>query len=62
MDRYERAVQINASPAVVWSVMTDIESWPEWTLSIAAAGPAAIPMSWLGARMSRRNVDLEAEA
>ncbi len=28
-------VDIDAAPAVVWGVMTEIERWPEWTQSIA---------------------------
>lgn len=34
MARYDRVVQIAAPPAVVWSVLEDVEKWPQWTPSI----------------------------
>ena len=34
MPRWERTVEINTSPAHVWSVMAEVGKWPEWTASI----------------------------
>jgi len=35
--RYERKQHIDVPPDVVWSVTTDIPSWPSWTQSCSAA-------------------------
>ena len=34
MRRFDTTIDIQASPAVVWAVMSDVERWPEWTTSI----------------------------
>lgn len=31
-----RTIAIDAPPAVVWEVVADVESWPEWTRSVRA--------------------------
>lgn len=45
--QYERSVQIAAGTDVVWSVMSDVTSWPQWTASIRSVqllepGPLAV--------------------
>jgi ribosome-associated toxin RatA of RatAB toxin-antitoxin module len=32
---FSRTVEISVPPALVWSVMADIERWPEWTPSVS---------------------------
>jgi hypothetical protein len=44
---YSITVEIQAAPAVVWRVMTEVERWPEWTPSIcrlkrASPGPLQV--------------------
>jgi hypothetical protein len=31
---FSTGVEIDAAPARVWAVMTDVERWPEWTASV----------------------------
>lgn len=34
MARWERSIEVEATPARVWNVMADVARWPEWTESI----------------------------
>lgn len=36
MRRFAITIDIDASPAVVWTVMSDIEHWSQWTASISS--------------------------
>ena len=45
--KHEKSVAIRADAATVWSVLTDVERWPEWTESFTSAevvggGPLAV--------------------
>ncbi len=33
--QFSISVEIPATPSIVWSVMADVERWPEWTASIS---------------------------
>jgi hypothetical protein len=45
--RYETSIDIGATPGEVWTVLSEIERWPEWTASISSvhrldAGPLGV--------------------
>lgn len=33
-------IQVDASPEIVWAVLTDIERWPSWNPDVKSASPA----------------------
>lgn len=45
MARWERSISINAEPARVWQVMSDVAKWPEWTPSIESVDGATSDMA-----------------
>jgi uncharacterized membrane protein len=36
MRKFSTSIDIDAAPAQVWGIMSDIERWPEWTASITS--------------------------
>ena len=34
MSDFRHVVEIRAAPAHVWSVLLDVEHWPDWTTSV----------------------------
>lgn len=47
MRLFQTEIEINASPDRVWSIMRDVERWPEWTPTVTAVtlrnpGPLAV--------------------
>ena len=34
--KFQTTVDIDATPAAVWRVLTDVESWPKWSASMTA--------------------------
>jgi hypothetical protein len=39
--RFTSSIDIDAPPAVVWEVWSDIDRWPEWTASVSRVQPLA---------------------
>jgi uncharacterized membrane protein len=49
--RYQTSVVIDAGPAVVWSVLADVERWPEWTATMRSVRLVGADRLELGARV-----------
>lgn len=45
MARWERTIEINANPANVWQIMSDVSRWPEWTPSIESVDQISADMA-----------------
>jgi len=45
MARWERTIEIKASPARVWAVLEDIARWPEWTPSVVSVETGGQPLA-----------------
>ncbi|MGA8741062.1 MAG: SRPBCC family protein [Terracidiphilus sp.] len=50
MSDFRHVVEIQASPARIWSVLLDVEHWPEWTTSVAKVHRMDIGPLTLGSR------------
>ena len=46
MARWERSIEIEATPAHVWGVMADVSRWPEWTDSILSVEDVTRSREW----------------
>jgi uncharacterized membrane protein len=56
--RHETTVGINAPTEVIWSVLTDVTTWPEWTASIREVELLAPQPLRLGSRVKVRQPKL----
>ena len=50
MSDFRYAIEIRVSPARVWSVLIDVERWPEWTTSVTKVQRMEIGPLTLGSR------------
>jgi|SRR5215831_124664 len=50
MSDFRNVVEIRASPAHVWSVLLDVERWPDWTSSVTKVQRMDIGALTLGSR------------
>jgi hypothetical protein len=50
MSDFRHVVEIKVSPARVWSVLLDVERWPEWTTSVSRVQRMDIGQLTLGSR------------
>jgi Polyketide cyclase / dehydrase and lipid transport len=50
MSDFRHVIEIDVSPARVWSVLLDVERWPEWTTSVTRVQRMDIGQLTLGSR------------
>lgn len=50
MSNFEYVIEIQAPPARVWSVLLDVERWPEWTTTVLSAQRMEFGPLTLGSR------------
>ncbi len=58
--KIERTVEVAAIPEKVWTVMIDVEHWPEWTSSVTSVELLTGPPLVLGSRVRIRQPKLPA--
>jgi uncharacterized protein YndB with AHSA1/START domain len=51
MSDFQYALEIRVSPARVWSVLLDVERWPEWTTSVTRVQRMEVGPLTLGSRI-----------
>jgi hypothetical protein len=51
LTHYRQTVNISATPGLVWSVMSDVERWPEWTASISKVKSLSGGLLQVGSRV-----------
>jgi uncharacterized membrane protein len=56
--RYEKTIEINAPTDAIWSVISDVAKWPEWTASIREVELLAPQPLRLGSRVKVRQPKL----